>query len=162
MAIKQETWDIAEALYKAGKTDDEIYIETKVKRSALARKAKREGWEKATNAKIINNEISLLREKATLNATELLVHDKEVKIKAEFYRELDTFTKKTMTKAVALMGTVDNGTEFKAIIEGVDKHSLTVGVNERHSKPVQVNQSNQTLVNITDDQLDAKIGALTS
>ena len=43
----------------------------------------------------------------------------------------------------------------------IDKASVTLGVNERHSKPVQVNQNNQTLNNFTDDQLDAKIEALT-
>ena len=43
--------------------------------------------------------------------------------------------------------------------KAIDTTSITLGVNDRHAKPTQVSQTNQTLVNVTDDQLDAKIKA---
>lgn len=52
-------------------------------------------------------------------------------------------TEKALKKAYDLVDTADNGAEIKSIIEGIDRASLTLGVNRRHANSqVQINNTN--------------------
>jgi hypothetical protein len=42
------------------------------------------------------------------------------------------------------MDGAESGSDFKAIIDGVDKLSILVKINDRHQKPTQVQQNTQT------------------
>lgn len=58
-----------------------------------------------------------------------------------FENRLNVFSEKAMIKADDLLSKAENGQDFKAIIDGVDKHSVTIGFNQRHANS-QVNIQN--------------------
>jgi hypothetical protein len=49
-----------------------------------------------------------------------------------------------MTKACRMMDGAESGSDFKAIIDGVDKLRILIKINDRHQKPTQVQQNTQT------------------
>lgn len=147
MAIKQDLWDEAKAMFEGGAEFKDIAYKTKIERTTISKKAKRDGWNKSQNSQLIDKEINVLLEKSQLNSHEITYHEAEVSRKVEFYKELDSFTVKTMRKAGDLMDEVDNGVNFKAIIDGVDKHSVTLGVSQRHANGVQISNTNAQQTN---------------
>jgi hypothetical protein len=40
----------------------------------------------------------------------------------------------------------ESGSDFKAIIDGVDRLSILIKINDRHQKPVQIQQNTQTVM----------------
>jgi hypothetical protein len=42
------------------------------------------------------------------------------------------------------MDGAESGSDFKAIIDGVDKLRILIKINDRHQKPTQVQQNTQT------------------
>jgi hypothetical protein len=42
------------------------------------------------------------------------------------------------------MDGAESGSDFKAIIDGVDKLSILIKINDRHQRPTQIQQNTQT------------------
>ena len=143
MAISQETWDIAQAMFEGGASLTDISRKTDIDKSTISKKAKKQGWQKGVNQQLIADEVRVTAEKSTLNQPQTEYHDEQVKHRLEMLREIQTFSTAAMKKAGDLLQSTDTGSDFKAIIDGVDKLSITTGINERHAKPTQVQQNTQ-------------------
>ena len=143
MAISQESWGVAQAMFEGGASLQEISFKTDIDKSTISKKAKSLGWEKGINQHMIADEVRVSAEKSTLNQPQVEYHDEQVKAQLELLREIKMFSGAAMSKAHELLSSSTSGSDFKAIVEGVDKLSITTGVNERHAKPAQVQQNTQ-------------------
>lgn len=68
MAIKQEIWDKAKALFEQGLSLNEISLETNINRTSISKKAKNENWIKSKNQQLKNDIKAIDIEKSTLDA----------------------------------------------------------------------------------------------
>ena len=78
MAYSEEQWSVVKAFYDRGLSLSDITLRPEVEikdRGVISKKAKKDGWVKGEKATLLNKEISVLQEKATLNATEATVHN---------------------------------------------------------------------------------------
>ncbi|WP_341232383.1 hypothetical protein [uncultured Methylophaga sp.] len=95
------------------------------------------------NAEIVNKKVELNQDIKLLSEQEVNAVNEAVHFKEKMIGEIQLFTTNAMRKAGDLLTLSDSGSDFKAIVEGVDKLSITTGVNERHAKPSQVQQNTQ-------------------
>ena len=58
-------------------------------------------------------------------------------------RDIEGFTSQAIGKAKELLTVSDSGSDFKAVVEGVDRLSVMTKLNDRHAKPTQVQQNTQ-------------------
>lgn len=92
-------------------------------------------------AKEVKAEVAI---KSKLNQkSESLVKGFDDKVKDELRRKNLVYgtTEKAVQKASELLDGLDSASDLKAIIDGVDKASLTLGVNQRHAK-TEINNTN--------------------
>lgn len=68
MAISQDKWDKAKALFEQGLSLSEIELETEINKSSISKKAKSEKWEKSKNQQLKADIIDIDFEKSTLDA----------------------------------------------------------------------------------------------
>lgn len=68
MAISQEIWNKAKALFEQGLSLSEIELETEIKRSSISKKAKSENWNKSINQQLKADIKAIDKEKSTLDA----------------------------------------------------------------------------------------------
>lgn len=68
MAISQEIWNKAKALFEQGLSLSEIELETEIKRSSISKKAKTENWNKSVNQQLKADIKAIDKEKSTLDA----------------------------------------------------------------------------------------------
>ena len=68
MAISQELWDKAKALFEQGLSLNQIELETEINRSTISKKAKIENWAKAKNQQLKADIKAIDKEKSTLDA----------------------------------------------------------------------------------------------
>ena len=73
--------------------------------------------------------------------------DDAAESKARLLGLLRTFSENAVIKAGQLLSSTESGTDFKAIVDGVDKVSITANINERHAKPAQISNSANTQIN---------------
>lgn len=154
MAYSENDWAIVKAFYEGGLSLSEIVDRPEVKikdRSSIQKKAAKLGWEKGKKSTLLKKEISAIQlvneiqqEKSTLNSTELMVFDTLVTERAVIASELSKFSLKAVKKGAALLQSIENAQEFKALVDGMDRVSITAGINERHAKPTQINNTTQT------------------
>jgi transcriptional regulator with XRE-family HTH domain len=146
MAINKNKWQQAKAMFEGGSSLSEIADKTDIERSTISKKAKCQGWQKAKNEQLIADDVKLALDKSTLNQHEISYHEQAVEFQLKIVKEIEMFSHKTMTKASNLMDSTDSGSDFKAIIDGVDKLSILTKINDRHARPAQIQQNNQTSV----------------
>lgn len=150
MAIKPEIWAVARAMFEGGASLNDIYIKTKIERSTVSKKSKKEEWEKGKNSQIIDNEVKSLVEKSTLNQQQLNFHEQSVSLEvkklkltnafANAFDEIDLVTD-IVKHGAALATKSEDGQGYKSAVEGLDKLSVLTGFNQRHANS-QVNISN--------------------
>lgn len=68
MAISQEIWNKAKALFEQGLSLSEIELETEIERSSISKKAKAENWNKSVNQQLKADIKAIDKEKSTLDA----------------------------------------------------------------------------------------------
>lgn len=68
MAISQDLWNKAKALFEQGLSLSEIELETEIKRSSISKKAKSENWNKSINQQLKADIKAIDKEKSTLDA----------------------------------------------------------------------------------------------
>jgi len=78
MAISKDRWELAQALFEAGKSLSVIVAETEIAKSTLSEKAKKQAWEKGLNEQLILDDVRVQLEKANLNDLQAKIHAKEV------------------------------------------------------------------------------------
>ena len=146
MAINNETWQQAKAMFEGGSSLSEIAGKTDIERSTISKKAKTEGWSKGINQQLIADDVRLALNKSTFNQHELSYHEQAVEFQLGLVKDIELFSHQTMKKAGQLMNSTESGSNFKAIIEGVDRLSILTKINARHAQPSNIQQNNQTSV----------------
>ena len=141
-----KNYDKAELIadWKTGRyTQKELGYRHKISRAMAARLVK--GIDKE-NSELVEQQI---------NNEQLLIHKSSVEVEsiskvvaletekyAAFKAKLELFSDIAMNKARDLMDNTQYGADYKAIVEGVDKHSVTMGYNDRFNKNAGINNVN--------------------
>lgn len=146
MAISQDRWDVARAMFEGGASLFDISSKTGIDRSTVSKKAKKIGWEKGINQHLVVDEVRIEQEKSTLNQQQIQYHDFEVAFKQKLISDIEKFSNNAIKKASQLVSKSNTGSDFKSVVEGVDKLSVMTKINDRHAKPTQIQQNNQTVV----------------
>jgi predicted DNA-binding protein YlxM (UPF0122 family) len=141
-----EQWCRAKEYFEAGLSLSEVNARTEIDRAAISRRAKRDGWVKNNSEKqqLILDAVRVEEGKSTLNQQALSVHNELVNEKLRMMGLLRTFNEKAVKKATQMLDKIDNAQEFKFLADGVDRVSITAGINERHAKPTQITNTTQT------------------
>jgi predicted DNA-binding protein YlxM (UPF0122 family) len=144
--FSDDQWERAKEYFEAGLSLSDITLRTTIDKASVSRRAKRDGWIKNNDEKqqLILDAVRVAEVKTTLNQQALSVHDELVNEKLRMMGLLRTFNEKAVKKATQMLDKIDNAQEFKFLADGVDKVSITAGINERHAKPTQINNTTQT------------------
>lgn len=108
------------------------------------------GVEKKTE-RLVQKKVEVIQESAELTPEELNAVEHSVQFKIQLLRDIEGFTSQAIGKAKELLTSSDSGSDFKAVIEGVDRLSVMTKLNDRHAKPTQVQQNtqNNTVARVT-------------
>lgn len=162
MAYSKELWEKARGYYEAGLSLSKINDKTGIDRSAISKKAKIQQWQQGKNADYIEAKEIIAVKKSTENQQSLMCADEIADDNIRRKNLVNGLTEKILNnidKSVSQKIIVKNedGTEkeedmlldsksAKEYIEAIDKASLTLGVNQRHSSQ-QINVQTNTQVN---------------
>ena len=162
MAYSQEQWEKAKEYFEAGLSLSDINLRTEISRPQISKRAKKEQWEKGNIKKqIIYQAVEVATIKETLNETAIEVHNElvndEIRRRGLIFNATEKIIKratemisdnKTVEKINKGDGVQDfepralNSTDLKNLVDTVDKASITLGVNQRHSNS-QLNINNE-------------------
>ena len=85
MAIDSKVWELAKALFMAGKSLSQITEETGISKSQISKRSKKEQWNKETIVTLVSETIDttiktneIKKQKETLNETERDIYEKEL------------------------------------------------------------------------------------
>lgn len=134
MAYSPQDWMVVRAFYERGLSLAEIVAREEVSikdRGSISRKAKQEGWTKGEKATLLQKEIEtkqkvaeIAEKKATLNATELQVHNTLVaeKLKAvEVFHNLNMKVASTLAKKLESDGELASYQDLNAAATAITK-----------------------------------------
>ncbi len=166
MAISKEVWQKAKEYFEAGLSLTDIVDRTNISKSQISKRASKENWEKGNEKKqLISQAVEVATKKETLKETALEVHNELVDEQIRRRNLVFTATEKIIKKATDI---IDNGkitdkisvgdgvqmfeprelntSDLKNLSETIDKASITLGVNQRHSNSqVTVNNQNANI-----------------
>ena len=176
MAISQDKWDKARTLFESGKLSlSEISKETGIDKSTISKKAKNQQWNNGEEADYIEAKILIAERKSTLPIEKINILDDVANDEIRRRKLIYGLTEKILVSIDSVVSqkvetTDEEGNKkiepmlldsksAKEYIEAIDKASITLGVNQRHSNS-QVNIQNtnavQTNNNIDIENMDAK------
>lgn len=165
MAISQDKWDKAREYFEAGLSLSEIVLRTEISKAQISKKSKFENWQKGNEKKqLISQAVEVAEQKETLNETALQVHNELVDEQLRRRNLVFNASEKLLVKATEMIKkgqTVDkinvgagiqqieprelDSSDLKNLADTIDKASITLGVNQRHSNS-QVNIQNTNAV----------------
>ena len=128
MSIKSEKWAEARAMFEGGETLSKISYSTRIERSTISKKAKKEGWIKGLNQQLVIDEATAIAKKSQLNQQQLNFHDEQVEKKT---RNIIFIQNATLKNASVMMKKVDKETshqEHKFVQETLNKAGEALGV----------------------------------
>ncbi len=145
---KDSDLDRAIALFRSGESLRECAKQTGVNYRKIDREAKKRGVSKGDVSQLISSMASDKASFVTLPVTEQALVTEEVNKLAAHKQTIRTMTENNL---VGVGEKLKNHEELsmldhKNAQDLIDKASVTLGVNERHSKSTQVSQTTQTLV----------------
>ena len=167
MAISQEKWDKAREYFEAGLSLSEIVLRTEISKAQISKKSKIENWQKGNEKKqLISQAVEVAEQKETLNETALQVHNELVDEQLRRRNLVFNASEKLLVKATEMIKkgqTVDkinvgagiqqieprelDSSDLKNLADTIDKASITLGVNQRHSNSqVNIQNTNATQV----------------
>ena len=146
MAYSKEQWERTKAYFESGQYSlSEISEKTGIDKSQISRKSKIQQWQSGKNSDYIEAKVTLATKKTTENTTILQtlddIADDMIRRKNLVYGA----SEKILAKAIKMSDEVDNAQDLKYLSDTVDKTSLTLGVNQRHSNS-QVNIQNTNAI----------------
>jgi len=100
------------------------------------------GLDKKTE-QLVNKKVDIIQESNGLSEQELNAVERAVSFKSKLLADIERFSNKAINKASELLDASDAGSDFKAIVEGVDKLTVMTKINDRHAKPANVQQNTQ-------------------
>jgi predicted DNA-binding protein YlxM (UPF0122 family) len=177
MAINQELWNKAKEYFEAGLSLTEIVDRTNISKSQISKRATKEQWEKGNEKKqLITQAVEVAIKKETLKETALEVHNELVSDELRRKNLVFNATEKIIKKATQILDSnkvVDklncgdgiqnfeprelNTTDLKNLSDTIDKASITLGVNQRHSNSqINVNTQNNIQTNLDIDNMTDK------
>ena len=181
MAISQEVWNKAKEYFEAGLSLSEIVLRTEISKAQISKKSKLENWQKGNEKKqLIAQAIEVATKKETLNETALIVHNEIVNEQLRRQNLVFNASEKLLVKATQMIDknqTVDkinigagiqqieprelDSSDLKNLADTIDKASITLGVNQRHSNSQininnENNQATQNVTNLTVEQAKAE------
>lgn len=131
MAYSDKEWEVVKAFYERGLSLSEIASRDEVTikdRKTISRKANQEGWVKGQKATLVDKEIKtkqavaeIATEKATINATELEVHNTLVSERAAHIQFFNQAALQNVTSAVNKIGAQTSQAEHRMIAETIAK-----------------------------------------
>jgi len=165
MAYSPEQWDRAKGYYEAGISLSQIKDKTGIARNTISQRAKREQWEQGKNVDYIEaKEIIAVKKGTVLDKREQVSLDCADEIADEKLRRSNLVfggVEKALKKMTEIVesGYVEdkinvgdgmqkfeqrklNTTDMKNALDGYDKASITLGVNQRHANS-QINVNTQ-------------------
>lgn len=162
MAISQEVWNKAKEYFEAGLSLTEIVDRTNISKSQISKRATKENWQKGNEKKqLISQAVEVAEQKETLNETALQVHNELVDEQLRRRNLVFNASEKLLVKATKMIEknqTVDklnigagiqqieprelDSSDLKNLADTIDKASITLGVNQRHSNS-QININNE-------------------
>jgi len=131
--ISQAKWELARALFEAGKSLSVIVAETEIAKSTLSEKAKKDAWEKGLNEQLILDDVRVQIEKANLSELQAKIHAREVEKLLSNQMMVITLSRANMSGIGEKLLSPENMTiiDHKIIQDTIDKASLTLCVNQR-------------------------------
>lgn len=133
MVISNDRWELAQALFEAGKSLSVIVAETEIAKSTLSEKSKKKEWEKGLNEQLILDDVRIQLEKANLNSLQAKIHDKEVERLTSSKMMIRNLSRANLLGINDKLLNPDDMTiqDHKIVGEVIDTASLTLGVNQR-------------------------------
>lgn len=177
MAISQDLWNKAKEYFEAGLSLTDIVDRTGISKSQISKKATKENWEKGNEKKqLISQAVEVAIKKETLKETALEVHNElvneQLRLKSLVFKATEKIIKKATdildnNKVVDRVSVGDgvqqfeprelNTTDLKNLSDTIDKASITLGVNQRHSNSqINVNTQNNIQTNLDIDNMTDK------
>lgn len=101
----------------------------------------------------VNKQIEARLDLAGRSEQEIQAIEHAVEFQLGILKDIELFSNKVMKKAGDLMDNTETGSDFKSIIEGVDKLSILTKINNRHAPPAQIQQNSQTIIADTLERL---------
>jgi predicted DNA-binding protein YlxM (UPF0122 family) len=148
MAYSPQEWETVRAFYERGLSLSEITERDEVtikSRASISVKAKKEGWAKAEKATLLQKEIQAKQdiadvsaEKATLNATELEVHNTLVDERVKRMEWLNVQALKNVKGAMA--HPCENQNDYRARADTISKAKEVV-VGRQPETAIQINNN---------------------
>lgn len=163
MAIKQEIWDEAKALFELDKPLSFIEMETGISKGSISKRSKKETWVKGKAKQLVLDDVRVTIEKETKTKRELELHNAEVSKLSKDEQMIRALTNNNM---VGVGTKLKNHTELnmldhKNAQDLIDKASITLGVNQRHANAVQISNTNAQQVTISKDEyIEARAAVL--
>jgi hypothetical protein len=133
MAISNDRWELAQALFEAGKSLSVIVAETEIAKSTLSEKSKKKEWEKGLNEQLILDDVRVQLEKANLNSLQAKIHNKEVERLTSSKMMIRNLSRANLLGIYDKLLNPDDMTiqDHKIVGDVIDTASLTLGVNQR-------------------------------
>lgn len=151
MAYSSEEWEAVKAFYERGLSLSEIAARPEVKikdRASISRKARKEGWIHREKATLLQKEIEtkqevkkISEEKATLNATELEIHNTLVDERTKHIQFFNQAALKNVSVAVKKIGADTSQAEHRLLAETIVKGREVV-LGKAPDTAIQVNNTN--------------------
>lgn len=168
MAYTKQQWEKAKGYYEAGLSLSKIKDKTNIARNTISQRAKREQWEHGKNTDYIEAKEIIAVKKGTEKEQSIICADEVADDKIRRANLVYGASEKIVKKAVDIIddGKVEdkinvgdgmqkfedrklNTSDIKNLSDAVDKASLTLGVNKRHSnQDINVNTQNNNLTSI--------------
>ncbi len=143
MAKTKEQWATAKALYEGGASFDKMWIESRITRSSITKKANENGWVKGKNKELIDKEINIIQKKSTFSQQEVAFHDSEV---ARLTKDLEMINNLSRANLSGVAKHIEGGKmqimEHKLAQDTIDKASQTLGVNPRFANATTITNTN--------------------
>lgn len=148
MAYSHTEWEIVRAFYERGLSLAEIAARDEVAikdRASISRKAKKENWHKGEKATLVKKEIEtkqavaeIATEKATLNATELQIHNTIV---AETHARTEWLNKAALKNVKEAMAHgCENQNDYRARADTIGK-AKDVVIGKTPDTAIQINNN---------------------
>ncbi|TSA40464.1 MAG: hypothetical protein D4R63_06055 [Methylococcaceae bacterium] len=113
------------------------------------------------NERLVHKKVEVIQEYNALSSEEMNAVDGSVHFKLSLLSEVNSFSSKALKKAQELLDAECTGQGFKAIVEGVDKLTVTNGLNPRFATTAQIEinnsnvQANLLAESLPSDPIDA-------
>jgi len=147
MARKKPDWEKARALFEAGKSYREIEKETFIDASNIAKKAKKEDWQKDFLPALIKDTVRVTRDFTTLSTTQRDVVTTEVNKQLEGLQFYETEARKVAKVAVKILKSEPSIIGAKTAMATLKEGMIVEGLVPFYPNSTTINNTNAQQTN---------------